>query len=76
MGSVLHLPGTARAGAVADALEPEITTESVPEPPLRRRAARRPWFQERWRALHLVEPGEDFDTFTLRLHWQLRRRRM
>lgn len=76
MGSVFHLPSAGRDVAVTSAPEPEITTESVPEPPLRHRAARRPWFQERWRALHLVEPGEDFDTFTPRLHWQLRRRRM
>lgn len=74
MGDVIQLPVSALRELADDPDALEIVDCDVPERP-QSRAARRPWFEERWRAFHLLIPGEEFDRVRIRLHFQFRRRR-
>lgn len=72
MSTVTHLPDHAVDNPALPAPNEELPVD-VPERP-EGRSARRPWFQDRWRAFHF----ETADTAAgvRRMHHQLRRRRI
>lgn len=76
MGSVTRIPSLRWYDrGDAPAVEPEWIDCDVPDHGAVG-SARRPWFSDRWRAFHLLDPtAAEGAELTTRLHHQLRRRR-